>query len=257
MTMTRADIDNVSFAISKKGYDVDEVDVFLEKVADEIEQMTNTISELREQLKNKPVAEEESKPAPSHGADSSETNYEDIDDEQAKEIIAEKDSLIEQLQKDLEDKNADDTAISQALIVAQRSADDIIAKANSQADTTIHDARDEADRIISRAESEKDNIMAAIAKLEEEREECRNGYADVLRDFIEDANTKLNSLGFDDDVDAIPYDEPKAATSRPSTGQLSFGNADPDKTTAVSATGVVEKDMSGFGVLSDDEGDLD
>ena len=257
MTMTRADIDNVSFAISKKGYDVDEVDVFLEKVADEIERMTNTILQLREQLNNKPEPEEETKSAPSHGTDSSEINYDEIDDEQAKEILAEKDSIIEQLQKDLEDKNADDSAISQALIVAQRSADDIIAKANTQADTTIHDARDEADRIISRAESEKDNIMAAIAKLEEEREECRNGYADVLRDFIEDANIKLNNLGFDDDVDAIPYNDAKPISTRPSTGQLQFENNDPDKTTAVPATGVVEKDMSGFGDLSDDEGDLD
>lgn len=254
MTITRADIDNVSFAISKKGYDVDEVDVFLEKVADEIDQMTNLISELREQLKNKPA--EEVKTAPSHGSDSDE-NYNEIDDAQAKEIIAEKDSLIEQLQKDLDNKNADDSAISQALIVAQRSADDIIAKANTQADTTIHDARDEADRIISRAETEKDNIMAAIAKLEEEREECRNGYADVLRDFIEDANIKLNNLGFDDDVEAIPYDDAKPAAARPSTGQLSFGNSDPAKTTAAPVTSVVEKDMSGFGVLSDDEGDLD
>ena len=254
MTMTRADVDNVSFAISKKGYDVDEVDVFLEKVAEEIDQMTKTIAELREQLKNKPTEEE--KTAPSHGNASGET-YEEIDDEQAKEIIAEKDSLIEQLQKDLDNKNADDTAISQALIVAQRSADDIISKANTQADTTIHDAREEADRIISRAETEKENIMAAITKLEEEREECRNGYADVLRDFIEDANTKLNNLGFDDDVEAIPYDDQKPASSRPSTGQLSFGNSDLGKTTAAPATGVVEKDMSGFGDLSDDEGDLD
>ena len=36
MAITAADIQNVSFSIDRKGYDVDEVDVFLEHVAAEI-----------------------------------------------------------------------------------------------------------------------------------------------------------------------------------------------------------------------------
>ena len=37
MAITSAEIHNQSFSIDRKGYDVDEVDVFLEHVADEID----------------------------------------------------------------------------------------------------------------------------------------------------------------------------------------------------------------------------
>jgi DivIVA domain-containing protein len=47
MAITAADIQNVSFSIDRKGYDVDEVDVFLERVADEIQAMTDQIAELK------------------------------------------------------------------------------------------------------------------------------------------------------------------------------------------------------------------
>ena len=255
MAMTQADVENVSFAIAKKGYDVDEVDVFLEKVAEEIGEMTELIADLREQLQGKPS--EEKKAAPSHGADVEEADLDEIDDENAKAIIAEKDELIEQLRADLDNKNADDSAISQALIVAQRSADDIIAKANTQADNTIADAKEEADRIVNRAEAEKAGIMAAIAKLEEEREASRNGYADVLRDFIEDANTKLNNLGFDDDVSAIPYDSIVTSASHTSSTPSSFEQETLGKTTQADPVSIIEKDMSGFGDLATEEDDLD
>ena len=255
MAITQADIENVSFAIAKKGYDVDEVDVFLEKVAEEIGEMTATIADLRQQLNAAPQAK---KQAPSHGAELEDVDAEDeMGEEDAKALIAEKDALIEQLQRDLDNKNADDSAISQALIVAQRSADEIIAKANNQADNTIQDAKEEADRIVNRAEAEKESVMAAIAKLEEEREASRNGYADVLRDFIEDANTKLNNLGFDDDVSAIPYEEISVSASHSASTQATFDHVDMEKTTVAEPIGIVEKDMSGFGDLAGDDDDLD
>ena len=47
MAITAADIQSVSFSIDRKGYDVDEVDVFLERVADEIDAMNKEIAELR------------------------------------------------------------------------------------------------------------------------------------------------------------------------------------------------------------------
>ena len=50
MAITSADIHNQSFSIDRKGYDVDEVDVFLEHVADEIDAMTAQIDQLERQL---------------------------------------------------------------------------------------------------------------------------------------------------------------------------------------------------------------
>ena len=64
--------------------------------------------------------------------------------------LAQKDAIIADLERQLSDKRADDNAIAQALIIAQRSADEILAKANANATETIQDARDEAQRIIDR-----------------------------------------------------------------------------------------------------------
>ena len=77
MAITSSDIQNQSFKIERRGYDVDEVDVFLERVASEIDELNDEIARLRVQVKEaasasrteviseRPVVpvEEETKPA--------------------------------------------------------------------------------------------------------------------------------------------------------------------------------------------------
>ena len=55
MAITSAEIHNQSFSIDRKGYDVDEVDVFLEHVADEIDGMNAQIAQLENQLDDSSV----------------------------------------------------------------------------------------------------------------------------------------------------------------------------------------------------------
>ena len=62
-------------------------------------------------------------------------------------------------------QRADDNAIAQALIIAQRSADEILAKANANATETIQDARDEAQRIIDRANTDRQDVIDATARM--------------------------------------------------------------------------------------------
>ncbi len=50
MAITSAEIHNQSFSIDRKGYDVDEVDVFLEHVADEIDALNEQIASLQGQV---------------------------------------------------------------------------------------------------------------------------------------------------------------------------------------------------------------
>ena len=50
MAITSAEIHNQSFSIDRKGYDVDEVDVFLEHVADEIDGLNQQIASLQSQI---------------------------------------------------------------------------------------------------------------------------------------------------------------------------------------------------------------
>lgn len=263
MAITAQDIHNQSFAIDRKGYDVDEVDVFLEHVADEIDLLNNQVAQLESEL-----AQARSEAAAAQGAassrlDTTEMEINDISNDEFANILAEKDGIIRDLEEQLADKKANDSAISSALIIAQRSADEIIVKANAQASETMQDAREEADRIINRANADKQDVLDAIRKLEDEREDTREGYADLLRDLIDDASRKLNELGYDDDIDAIPgigrdggeldvvYEDDVAVGYMPPTAE------DVPVAPAAPVSGIFEKDLSGYGDVEDDLEDVD
>ena len=272
MSITAQDIHEQSFAIDRKGYDVDEVDEFLERVADGIDELNNENARLRAKLKEteEELAKAASAPKPPAAApEGSGPAVPDlsgsIDAEDLDAAIAERDARIADLQDQLNEKQANDSAISQALIIAQRSADEIISKANAQASDTIQDAREEADRILSRANKDKQNVMDAIRKLEDDREEAREHYAEVLRDVVNDANRKLTDLGYDDDFDNIPgigrdaasvdivYDDEVALDYIPAEASAAINATDLPSITGA----IVEKDLSGYGDVEDDFTDVD
>ncbi len=260
MAITAEDIHNQSFAIDRKGYDVDEVDVFLEHVADEIDYLNDRIAELEEQLEEARNAEPETIVV--HETVEPDDVTGEIEVGPSAAVLAEKEDRIAELEALLAEKSANDSAISQALIIAQRSADEIIVKANAQASETMQDAREEADRIISRANADRQDVLDAIRKLEDDREDTREEYADILRDFIDDATRKLNDLGYDDDIDNIPgigrdageidvvYEE-DVATDFAAPVEAAVVE------TATPVTSVYEKDLSGFGDVEDDFEDVD
>lgn len=265
MAITSQDIHNQSFAIDRKGYDVDEVDVFLEHVADEIDFLNDQIAQLQNELMQaREAAEQTAGETAVIASDTTDIDISEISDGEMAGLLAEKDAIIKGLEEQLADKQANDNAISQALIIAQRSADEIIVKANAQASETMQDAREEADRIINRANADKQGVVDDIHKLEDDREETREGYADLLRDFIEDASRKLNELGYDDDIDSIPgigrdagqvdvvYDEAAAVNYIPAEAAEQVTAAP----VAPLAPGI-EKDLSGFGDVEDDFEDVD
>lgn len=195
MAITAADIHNQSFSIDRKGYDVDEVDIFLEHVADEIDLLNDQIAQLERQLDEGSL----------DGFDAPVRAYEEVVEREVVAVdadilaledeLAEKDALIASLEAKLEEKKADDYAIAQALIVAQRSADEIVAKANAQAAETVQDARDEAQRILDRANADRQAVVDSIRKLQDDREDAREEYADLLNDIISDATRKLAVIG--------------------------------------------------------------
>ena len=186
MAITAADIHNQSFSVDRKGYDVDEVDVFLERVAEEIDELNAQVAELERELDESRfggldrMAETGSEPEPSA----------DLGAE-----LAEKDERIAELERQLEARRADDNAIAQALIVAQRSGDQIVADANVRAAATTADAEAQAKSIIDEAQAERQEVLDAIKKLEDDREDARNEYKMLLTDFISDATRKLSELG--------------------------------------------------------------
>lgn len=261
MAITSAEIHNQSFSVDRKGYDVDEVDVFLERVADEIDDMNAQIAQLESQVDDRRF-------------DGFDTPARIESDEPDNATLAEKDERIAELERQLEAKKADDNAIAQALIIAQRSADEIITNANAQSAQTIREAEEEAQRILDKAEADKQKVLDAIKKLEDDREDSREEYQDLLTDFISDATRKLVEIG-----GSIPTSSTGANASAhariaepvepATTGRVTAPAQAPINRdgmgafTAPAATGAVvapatpkpsavEKDLSGFGDADDD-----
>lgn len=183
MALTSADVNNQSFSIDRKGYDVDEVDVFLERVATELDDLNDQIDRLNEQLKSAKRSSGSASPSSSSDSGSSRRELEKAN------------ARIKELEAQVEDHRADDSAIAQALIIAQRSADEIVANANDNAENMRQDAEDEAQRILDKANAEKQRILDEIKKLEDDREETRGKYSDMLNDFIASSQDILGGLG--------------------------------------------------------------
>lgn len=179
MALTSADVNNQSFSIDRKGYDVDEVDVFLERVAAELDELNSRIDHLNDQLKTS-----------KHAAGSSVSDGDGV----SKREIEQRDARIRELEAQVADHRADDSAIAQALIIAQRSADEIVANANDAADSTRQDAEDEAQRILDKANAEKQRVLDEIKKLEDDREASRDKYVDMLNDFVSSSRDILGEL---------------------------------------------------------------
>lgn len=258
MALTADDINNVSFSIDRKGYDVDEVDVFLEHVAAEVDAMNSLIADLERQLadaRENAVVSQESAEAVEEAGEV------DVFGETASaqnEEIAALESKIADLEARLAEKTANDSAISQALIVAQRSADEIVANARAQASNIVKDADEEADRIIGKAESDRLKIADSIRLLENDRSEVRAGYREMLSSFMADAQRKLAEIDGDsrraNAASQARYDANASSYSGTAAAEPRTPNIAPAAAPAPTPTGYVEKDFSGYGDAASDFG---
>ncbi len=258
MALTAEDINNASFSIDRKGYDVDEVDVFLEHVAVEVEAMNALIVDLQDKL----AQAKENVQVNQSSALSPQGSINDASSNANEEVDALR-KRISELESKLEEKESNDIAIAQALIVAQRSADDIVAKAQSDASNIVKDADEEADRIIGKAESDRLKIADSIKALEADRNDVRAGYREMLANFMADAQRKLAEIDGDSRrSNAVAQARAEANEknyapifTKPSThlGAGLFGNkAKVQHNNAHNQAGYVEKDFSGYGDASDD-----
>lgn len=263
MAITASDIHNQSFSIDRKGYDVDEVDVFLEHVAEEIDALNAQVSDLQEQQNSArfagfetAVMEVAPAPAPAQPA--------------VAQDESEKDARIAELERQLAEKRADGNAIAQALIIAQRSADDLLARANQQADEIVAKARQEAQEIADQAEAERAQVQEQIAKLEQDCEAMCASYQEILKSFISDSTAKLSEVG------EISLKNAARMRSR-SVSAWAPAQLQPDQPVAVIEPGVSKaavvdvdqtiaapvvsapmgKDLSGFGDAAVDDFDFD
>lgn len=266
MAITSADIQNQSFKIERRGYDVDEVDVFLERVASEIDDLNDEVARLRLQAAEASAARTEviSEPVVDTSAQQAE--------------LAEKDAKIAELESRLRERKSDDSAIAQALIVAQRTADEIIAKAKGEAEQTRINAEEEGKRILDKANAEKQRVIDHINELSASREQVREQYQDMLKEFIGSATQRLSEIGGEvtagielpAELLEMPASEEKKEDAKASTSASTAGASaskcepsssvatytTPTVTPAVSAPATpkpsaASKDFSGYGDADD------
>ena len=141
MAITASDIHNQSFSIDRKGYDVDEVDVFLEHVADEIDILNDTIAHLQDQLEADRFSGFDA-PAASTVA-ITEVASATVDTSEYDAQLAQKDAIIADLERQLSDKRADDNAIAQALTHRPALGRRDSRQGQRERTETIQDARDD------------------------------------------------------------------------------------------------------------------
>lgn len=231
MAITSSDIDNQSFSVDRKGYSIEEVDVFLEKVSKEVGILNEQVKTLEQ--KQAEVGNLE-------------------DSEKVKELndtIEQQKVEIEKLKKDVETKTNDGKAISEALIVAQRSAEKIVAEANDKAAKIVKDANDKSDYIEKEADTQKKKVLAEIDKLEKEQLSTRKQYQVMLRDIIASMDKALNeSEGLT--VKKSPASTGKvkpAGVTGKTTAVKNTADAPKKEAKPVEVKPEPEKDFSGFG----------
>uniref|UniRef100_UPI0030773515 DivIVA domain-containing protein n=1 Tax=Parolsenella catena TaxID=2003188 RepID=UPI0030773515 len=151
MAITPAEIDNLCFSPSKKGYDTDEVDAFLERCSSEVDAMLQKIADLKGRL----TASEQQLAA-------AQAQIAQLQSQQPAEAAAPVTAPT--------GLTASETQISKVLIVAQQSADKIVAEARDNAEKIRNDADQKAREVIRQALAEKQNELDEIDRLKQSRE---------------------------------------------------------------------------------------
>ena len=173
MAITPAEIDNLCFSPSKKGYDTDEVDAFLERCSSEVDAMLQKIADLKGRL----TASEQQLAA-------AQAQIAQLQSQQPAEAAAPVTAPT--------GLTASETQISKVLIVAQQSADKIVAEARDNAEKIRNDADQKAREVIRQALAEKQSELDEMDRLKESREQFRDQYKALLQHFMDDADNAFS-----------------------------------------------------------------
>ena len=196
MSITAKDIQEQGFEHSRKGYDVEEVDVFLERVAVEVDALTRQnqelrarVAELSEKAANEPVASAEPQIIDSGLAEEEKASYEaQIAD------LQKKGSDLEAKSSDLEanpHQGRDESAISAAIISAQKSADNIREEARVEGEKIYKEAENKAREIVRDALSDKQKTLTELEQLKKSRDAFQTEYKELLERFTNVADKEF------------------------------------------------------------------
>lgn len=230
MKLTPLDIHHKEFRRSLRGYSEEEVDAFLDQVADEFERIFKENIDLAEKF------------------------------EQAKEHVRSYQAM--------------EATLNNTLLQAQRSAEEIVAKAGVEADTMLRDAELKSKEIVHSALQKKQQVANELIRIKHSEEEFRARFKSQLEAQLhelgeislpEDVTVMLDdSDGLIGAVDVRPATAPAepAGIARVASGlgsePVSQGTPVPEEPSSDSAAAmpVVEPPQSGF-VTSVSLGEVD
>ena len=202
MAITPADIEQMTFSEAKKhGYSTEEVDAFLDQLASEVDAMLQKIADLKGRLNN---SEQQLAAAQAQVAQLKEQSASSAAIEPAPVPPA-----------PVADYGASERQISQVLIVAQQSADKLVADARDNAERIRNEADQKAREVIRQALAEKQNELDEIDRLKQSREDFRSEYKKLLQHFLDDADAVFPESTPAAAAPAAPAPAPAASVPAP------------------------------------------
>ena len=177
MAITPADIENMTFSQAGKhdeGYKTEEVDVFLDQVASEVDAMLQKIADLKGRLT---TSEQQLAAAQAQIAQLKEQESQSVSAVPVAPAVP------------ASGLTASEEQISKVLIVAQQSADKLVADARTNAENIRNEADQKAREVIRQALAEKQNELDEIDRLKQSREDFRTEYKKLLQHFMDDADS--------------------------------------------------------------------
>lgn len=205
MTITPEYIEQLTFSPSKHGYNTEEVDSFLEQLSTEVDSMLQKIADLKGRLN---TAESQAQASQAQVA----TLQQQIADMEAE--AASKPAPAAAPAAPAANMAASEHQISQVLIVAQQSADKLVADAHTNAERIRNEADQKAREVIRQALAEKQSELDEIDRLKQSREDFRAEYKKLLQHFMDDADSVFpEQMGTSTPAPAAPAAAPAPAAS--------------------------------------------
>ena len=204
MAITPADIEQQTFSPSKHGYDTEEVDAFLEQISSEVDAMLQKIADLKGRLNN---TEQQLAAANAQIAS--------LEENAGATQLAAPAPVVAPAPAPAVDLSVSERQLSQVLIVAQQSADKLVADARDNAERIRNEADQKAREVIRQALAEKQNELDEIDRLKQSREDFRSEYKKLLQHFLDDADAVFPESTPAAAAPAAPAPAPAASVPAP------------------------------------------
>ncbi len=243
MTLTPQDIQSKQFHTAFRGFDIEEVDGFLEKVAEEMLILNLEAKQAKEKI---------------------EALEKEIEDYKKQEKTFKKAILSAQkISDEIEEKTRKEA--EETLSQAKKEAEEMLARAREESDELRARAREEAERREAEAEAKMERLKNEIETLSRMREEAVNELRGTLNRYLAaidrgDFSASPQPAAAQADAAAVPHTEP----APPETEETAADQADaeepaaePDRSGTVAAeTAAAPEKEAASASIEDDLSDL-